>query len=168
VKQKLLLVDDDHEPFLPSLPHSLSSETYEVTLAENVQQAIAKFDAGEIDLLLMNLDSPTGQGWEAIDAITGENPFLPIIVISSQAELRNLAEAAGACALVQKPVDVPMLLQTIGELLAEPFPRRAERVCNRTSDFRNVPASSGEVRDLLHLRYTAPLPRLPTRWGINE
>ncbi len=93
MKQKVLLVDDDNESLLRSLRHSLSWETYEVILAENVQDAIAKSEAGEIDLLLMNLDSPTEQGWEAIDAITEENPFLPVIVITRQPELRERAES---------------------------------------------------------------------------
>jgi DNA-binding NtrC family response regulator len=170
MKQRVLLVDDDNESLFRSLRHSLSSETYEVVLAENVQHAIAKSDAGEIDLLLMNLDSPTQQGWEAIDKITGENPFLPVIVITSQPELRNPAEAAGACALVEKPVDLPMLLQTIRELLAEPVQRRMKRVCNRISDFRHVPRRSGDVRDLLHRGSTAPFhyPSPQTQWGINE
>ena len=51
MKQKVLLVDDSHESLLPSLRHSLSLETYEVVLAESVQHASAKSDAGEIDLL---------------------------------------------------------------------------------------------------------------------
>ena len=49
--QKVLLVDDDNQSLLRSLRRSLSSETYEVILAENVQHAIAKSEAGEIDLL---------------------------------------------------------------------------------------------------------------------
>ena len=176
MKRKVLLVDDSHESLLPSLRHSLSLETYEVVLGESVQHASTKSDAGEIDLLLMNLDSPTEEGWEAIGEITEENPFLPIVVITSQPELRNPAEAAGVCALVEQPVDVPMLLQTIRELLAEPVQKRVARVCNRLSDFRHLPSSSeperptGDFRDLLHRRSTVPFDfRLPrSRWGIND
>jgi len=169
MKQKVLLLDDDNESLLRSLPYSLLSETYEVVLVKNIQQAISKSAAGEIDLLLMNLDSPTEQRWEAIGAITRENPFLPIVVITTQPELRNPAEAAGVCALVEKPVDVPMLLQTIHELLAEPAQKRVARVLNHISNFRHVASSSGDVRDLPHGRYTAPLRHpLPSQWGINE
>jgi DNA-binding NtrC family response regulator len=53
---------------LQSLRHPLSSETYEVVLAENLQHAIAKPQAGEMGLLLINLDSPTEEeGWAAIE-----------------------------------------------------------------------------------------------------
>ena len=188
MQQKVLLVDDDDNEScssgktanrtfrLGSLGHSLSSETYEVVLAESVKHASAKSDAGEIDLLLMNLNSPTEEGWAAIGAITEENPFLPVIVVTSQPELRDPAEAAGVCVLVQQPVDVPMLLQTIRELLTEPVQRRVARVCNRVSDFRHLPSGSGperparDFRDLLPRRATARLGfRLPTsRWGLNE
>ena len=113
MKHKVLLLDDNNESLLRSLGNSFSAETYEVVLGENALEAIEKSDAGEIGLLVMNLNSPTDEGWEAIDEITEENPFLPIIVITRQPELRNLAEAAGVCAFVEMPVDVPTLLQTI-------------------------------------------------------
>ena len=170
MKQKVLLVDDDNESLLRSLRHSLPWETYEVILAENVQDAIAKSEAGEIDLLLMNLDSPTEQGWEAIGAITEENPFLPVIVITRQSALRERAEVAGARALLEEPVDGPMLLQTIRELLAERVQRRMRRTYNQAIDFRHVPPGSGDVRDLLHRRYAAPshYPVPQSHWGLNE
>lgn len=170
MKHKVLLLDDNNESILPSLGNSFSAETYEVVLGENAQKAIEKSDAGEIDLLVMNFNSPTDEGWEAIDEITEENPFLPIIVITRQPELRNLAEAAGACAFVEMPVDVPTLLQTIRELLAEPAQRRMERVCNRPTDFRQVPPADGSFRDQLDRRYTTSY-RFNTpasRWGLNE
>jgi DNA-binding NtrC family response regulator len=170
MKHKVLLVDGDNESLLRSLRDSVSSETYEVVRAENVQHAIAKSEAGEIDLLLMNLNSPTKQRWEAITEITRENPFLPVIVISKQSELRKLAEAAGARALVEEPVDGPMLLQTIRELLAEPIQSRMHRTSSQEIDFRHVLPGSGDFRELLHRRSTAPFQyRMPTsRWGLNE
>ena len=170
MKHKVLLVDGDNESLLHSLRHSLASETYEVVRAENVQHAIAKSDAGEIDLLLMNLNSPTEQGLEAIDEITKENPFLPVMVITKQSGLKERAEAAGARALMEEPVDGPILLQTIRELLAEPIQSRMHRTSSHEIDFRHVPPGSGDFRDLLHRRYTTPsqytVPQ--SHWGINE
>ena len=106
MKQKLLLVDDDKESLRRSLRHSLSSETYEVVLAENVQHAIAKSQASEIDLLLMNLDSPTEEeGWEAIEQSQKRIRSCPSLCITKQSELKELSEAAGARALVEEPGD---------------------------------------------------------------
>lgn len=170
MKHKVLLLDDEVDSSVGPLRHSLSSETWEVVLAESAQEAIDKSDAGEIDLLLVKLDSRTDEGWQAIDEITEENPFLPVIVMTRRPELRNLAEAAGACVLVEMPVDVPTLLQTIRELLAEPSQSRMERVFNRPTGFRQIPPAGGSLRDHLDRRHTTPY-RFNTpvsRFGLNE
>jgi DNA-binding NtrC family response regulator len=171
MKQKLLLVDDDNESLRCSLRHSLSSETYEVVLAESLQHAIAKSRAGEIGLLSINLDSPTEEeGWEAIEQSRKRIRSRPSLRITRQSELREPAEAAGARALVEQPVDGPMLPQTIRELLAEPVQSPMRRTSNQEIDFRHVPPGSGDFIDLLHRRYTAPshYPLPHSRWGINE
>ena len=170
MKHRVLLLDDEVESFAGSLRRSLPPETWEVFLAKSAQKAVEKSDAGEIDLLLMNLDSPTAAGWEAIDEITEENPFLPVIVISRQPELRNLAEGAGARALVEKPVDVAALLQTMRELLAEALQSRMRHTYAEDVEFRQVPASGEGFREKLQRGYTTPYAySAPQRgWGINE
>src|SRR6266481_6969200 len=104
------------------------------------------------------------------DAITEKNPFLPVTLITKHSELREVAEAAGARALVDGPVDGPMMPQTIGEMLADPVQSRMRRTSNQEIDFRHVPPGSGDFPDLLQRRYDAPfhysLPQ--SHWGINE
>ena len=170
MKYKVLLLDDEVESFAGSLRHSLPSETWEVFLAKSAQEAVEKSDAGEIDLLLMSLDSPAGAGWEAIDEITEENPFLPVIVMTKQPELRNLAEAAGARALVEKPVDVAALLQTMQDLLAEALQSRMRRTYAQDIDFRQVPASGEGFGEMLQRRDTTPYRSASSyqQGGINE
>ncbi len=170
MKYKALLLDDEAESLAGSLRHSLTPETWEVILSKSAQEAIEKSEAGEIDVLLMNLDSQTGARWEAIDEITEENPFLPVIVITRHPELRNLAEAAGARVLVQKPVDVPALVQIMQELLAEPVQCGMRHTYPEAVYFRHVPASGEGFRDRLHERATTPhASAIPYhRWGINE
>ena len=170
MKHRVLLLDDKVESFAGSLRHSLPPETWEVFLAKSAQEAVEKSDACEIDLLLMNLDSPAGAGWEAIDEITEENPFLPVIVISRQPELRNLAEGAGARALVEKPVDVPALVQTMQDLLAEALQSRMRHTYAEDVEFRQVPASGEGFREKLRRGYTTPYAySAPQREsGINE
>ena len=170
MRHKILLLDDEVESFAGSLHQSLSSGTWEVMLAESLQQAVEKSDAGEIDLLVMSLDSPTAAGWDAIDEITKEDPFLPVIVVSRRPELRNLAEAVGALALVEKPVDVPALVQIMQELLAEPLQSRMRRTYAQDIDFRRVPRAGGSFREQLDRRYTTPYHFITPapRWGLNE
>ena len=83
--------------------------------AEDVPQAVEKSKAGKTDLILMLLDSRTLEGWEAIEVIREANPLLPVIVIAKEPGLRGMAEAAGARALVERPVDITALLQNMRE-----------------------------------------------------
>ena len=59
------------------------------------------------------------------------------------------ALAAGASALMEKPVDVPAPLKTMDELLAEPKEARLRRMCGYQQDTKHVrtpnAAPSGKV-----------------------
>ncbi|MBI3849560.1 MAG: hypothetical protein HY298_04615 [Verrucomicrobia bacterium] len=95
-------------------------------------------------------------------------------LFDSGAQHRKLSKAKPRSveveALVEEPVDGPMRLQTIRELQAEPVQSRMRRTYYQVIDFRHVPPGSGDFRDLLHGRYTAPfhysLP--PSCWGIKN
>ena len=169
MKQKVLLVRDDSES-LRSLENLFTGEDYDVVPTASAQRAIAESDARHIDLLVMQLDLRTGESWEVIDEISEENPFLPIIVVASRPGLRELAEAAGARALVEEPVDGPRLLQTIRELLTEPVESRMRHVSHAHADFRHVPPAGEKFRTFLDRRYTTPYRCVPLArsWGINE
>ena len=64
------------------------------------------------------------------------NPLLPVIIITGRCKQRELAEKAGADALMDKPLDVPRLLQMIRELIDEPLECRAQRASYHPSRFR--------------------------------
>ena len=170
MKHQVLLVDDEEKSLFRLLRHSLPPETWELVPVANPKQAIAKSDSGETDLIVLALDSRASAGWEAIDVITEANPFLPVIVITKQPGLKNLAEAVGARALVEQPVDVPALVQTMRKLLAERKEKPAHG--NRAAEpgFRQVSSRSGDSLENLQRRYTAPYAMAtPFRhWGINE
>jgi DNA-binding response OmpR family regulator len=61
----------------------------------------------------------------------------------------------GADALLDKPLDVPCLLQTIRELTNESTEQRAQQTKNR-HNFRYVPCDSIEFCEQLQKRYTTP------------
>jgi DNA-binding response OmpR family regulator len=127
VKKTILVVDDD-EQIRESLCKVLRSEGYEVVLAADGQEGIDKFDPEHIDLLLLDLNLPRKGGWDIFERITSINSLLPIIIITGRENQYDMAAAAGAGALMEKPLDVPFLLQTITELLTEPPETRIERL----------------------------------------
>ena len=111
---------DDERSIRESLSKILGAENYEVVLAENGHEAIEKHGAQRIDLLILDLNMPVKNGWDTLDWLVKIDPVLPVVIITGRSNQRALAETAGADALMEKPLDVPLLLQTIRELMDEP------------------------------------------------
>ena len=155
--KRILLVDDDRS-IRESLSKILGAENYEVVLAENGHEAIEKHGAQRIDLLILDLNMPVKNGWDTLDWLVKIDPVLPVVIITGRSNQRALAEAAGADALMEKPLDVPLLLQTIRELLTEPMESRAQRANNRVSRFRYVPCDNELFREMLLKRHDTPYP----------
>ena len=118
--KRILLVDDERS-IRASLSKILGAENYEVVLAENGHEAIEKHGAQRIDLLILDLNMPVKNGWDTLDWLVKIDPVLPVVIITGRSNQRALAETAGADALMEKPLDVPLLLQTIRELMDEPM-----------------------------------------------
>ena len=122
------MVLDDDEQIRQSLLKLLHKEDYEVVLAADGTEALHKLERQSIDLLLLDLNLPYKSGWDVFEQITSTNPLLPIIIITGREKQSELAVAAGVGALMQKPLDVPLLLKTISELLLEPAEKRLKRL----------------------------------------
>lgn len=122
---KKILVVDDTSSIREALTKVLHAEDYEVISAENGQEAIGKLKSEKIDLVLLDLGLPVKNGRETMVWLSEVNPLMPVIIITGQSKQRELAEKLGADALMEKPLDVPRLLETIHELINEPLEVRA-------------------------------------------
>ena len=160
--KRILLVDDDRS-IRESLSKILRAENYEVVLGENGQEAMEQHGAERIDLLISDLNMPVENAWATLEKLVGINPLLPVVIITGRSDQRALAETAGADALMEKPLDVPLLLQTIRELLTEPMESRAQRANNRVSSFRHVPCDDELFREMLLKRLDTPYPFPPAK-----
>jgi DNA-binding response OmpR family regulator len=138
MKKNVLIVDDD-AAIRESLRKVLHGEDYEVISAANGQEAIETLRSEKVDLMLLDLGLPVKDGWGTVIWLAQVNPRLPVIIITGRWNQRELAKKMGADALMDKPLDVPRLLQTIRELMNEPMERRAQRASRRASSFRYVP-----------------------------
>ena len=74
--KKILLADDDAS-VRETLGRVLELEHYEVVLAGSGREAAAKFRADPPDLVLLDLDMPDQNGWEAFDAMCRVAPGCP-------------------------------------------------------------------------------------------
>jgi DNA-binding NtrC family response regulator len=130
MKTKILLVDDD-EGVLAALSAALASEGHEVVVAKNGREAIDRFREGHIHLALLDLNMPVKGGWETLERFTTMHPLLPVIVITAEPDQYPMAAEAGVAAFMEKPLDLPLLLQTIDQLLVEPVEQRLSRLTAR-------------------------------------
>jgi len=153
--KRILLVDDERS-IRESLSKILGAENYEVVLAANGQDAIEKNCAERIDLLILDLNMPVKNGWDALEWLIEIKPRLPVVIITGRSDQRALAETAGAAALMEKPLDVPLLLQIIRELVAEPREMPGTKMaCQRSQVTSHLPLANEEPR-LPHAQPIAP------------
>jgi DNA-binding response OmpR family regulator len=110
----------------------------------------------KIDLVLLDLGLPVKDGQDTMIWLAQVNPLLPVVIITGRSNQRQLAEKLGADALMEKPLDVPRLLQTIRELLNEPIECRTRRANQRPFGFRFVPCNNKLFLEELRERFTTP------------
>src|SRR5690242_21747351 len=94
-----ILVVDDEKSIRQALSKLLRAENYEVLLAETGKDAMERYGTGRIDLLLLDLNLPGGNGWATLEWLAKINPLLPVVIITGRANQRELAEKSGADAL---------------------------------------------------------------------
>lgn len=154
---KRILIVDDESSIRESLSKILRAENYEVVLAENGLAAIERHGAERIDALILDLNMPVQGGWATLEWLTQINPLLPIVIITGRSDQGALAQKAGADALMEKPLHVPLLLETIRAWMEEPMENRALRASKRRSGFRFMPYDDWQLREM-HLQRPAGHP----------
>ena len=145
MKPKILLLDDD-EAIRQMLGRVLTQEGYLVVPAATGQQALELAAATELDLALLDLTLPGQSGWDVFERLTAEEPLLPIVIITARANQLFVALGAGAGALMEKPLDLPRLLQIIRDLLDEPAEMRLARLAGKRAEFHYLPPKNDAVK----------------------
>lgn len=137
MKRRVLIVDDD-PAVRESIRKVLKAAGYEVTTAADGEEAAVQFVPEQIDLVLLDLNLPSRSGWDVFERLTTQHPSIPVIIITGMPNQYQIALAAGVGALMEKPIEVPVLLKTMDELLAEPEEARLRRMCGYQPDTRHL------------------------------
>ena len=128
LNQKILLVEDN-EINLEIETELLSGLGLIIDTAENGKDAIEKVASStpnEYSLILMDIQMPIMDGWQAAKAIRElDNPALariPIIALSANAfeSDKRASIESGMNAHLPKPLDIPYLLETVAKILQVP------------------------------------------------
>ncbi len=118
---KRILVVEDQEDNRRILRDLLTSVGYEVLEAEDGERGVSAAEAQRPDLILMDIQMPVADGYEATRRIKA-NPQLkaiPIIVVTSYALSgdEDKARAAGCDDYITKPYSPRQLLAKVNEHL---------------------------------------------------
>ena len=123
---KRILVVEDHEENRRILRLLLTKHQFEVIEAVTGEQGVAMAEQERPDLILMDIQLPGLDGYDATRRIKA-NPMLqkiPIIVVTSYALSGDDAKAfaAGCDAYIAKPVNLRNLLAKVREYLPQADP----------------------------------------------
>ncbi len=131
---------DDDPTVRDSLKDVLLAEGYRVMPAENGQQALDLANKSPVDLVLLDLNMPVKNGWDTFEQFTREHPLIPIIIATARPNQLFTAINAGVGALLEKPMDIPMLLRTMEKLLSETAGQRLARLAGQKAEFHYKPS----------------------------
>jgi CheY-like chemotaxis protein len=129
---KLLLVEDN------SINQQVAKETleqegFDIVIATNGQDAVQKIRESYFDAVLMDLQMPVMDGYEATRIIRSESQFddLPIIAMTAHAmnDVRESCLYVGMNGFVTKPIDVDELLTSLSSFI-KPELRKTPDSCS--------------------------------------
>jgi CheY-like chemotaxis protein len=122
---KILIVDDDSAVQM-TIRLLLERAGHSVVVAGDGRKGLAVFEAGDFDLLFLDIFMPGMDGLETMRLVHQRRPLTPIIVISGNPVLEpgsgpdflRMAGKLGAVRSLQKPFKPAALLAAVASCLA--------------------------------------------------
>lgn len=116
-----ILVVEDNDLNRDMLTLRLKRNGYETEIAANGKDALSMVEQFKPDLILMDMNLPVMDGWEATRALkkNAGTRRIPIIGLSAHARDIDIIKSmeAGCDAYETKPVDMPRLLSVINSMV---------------------------------------------------
>lgn len=120
---RILYVEDNEDNVFMLKMRLELEDGFEVLVAEDGAKGVAVAGAERPDLILMDLNLPVIDGWEATRRIKADSKTrgIPIIALTAHAMAgdREKALAAGCDDFDTKPIDLERLLEKIRAVLAK-------------------------------------------------
>jgi CheY-like chemotaxis protein len=122
---KILIVDDD-SAVQATIRILLERAGHSVVVAGDGRKGLTKFEAGDFDLLFLDIFMPGMDGLETMRLVHQQQPLIPIIVISgnpvtsesgSGPDFLTMASKLGAVSSLQKPFKPAALLAAVARCL---------------------------------------------------
>ncbi len=119
-KAKVLIVEDS-EANIMIMESFLVRENYDVFIARDGEEAIARVSEIEPDLILLDLDLPKMNGYEVTEKLKSDQQlrFIPIVIVTAQNEMKSKLKGIelGADDYLMKPFNKIELLTRVKSLV---------------------------------------------------
>jgi len=157
----ILIVDDEANLRL-TLSAVLQKAGYSVTTVGHAQDALASLAAGPYDLAFLDLKMPDMDGMALLAEIRRLYPDMPVLILTAHATLQSSIDAVrqGARDYLLKPVDPPLILTRVHDILAEQrqSQRRHEIVAQIQSLLAELRQIDGEDANTLPVNLLSAVP----------
>jgi two-component system response regulator AtoC len=152
--RRLLVVDDDRT-FRLSTAQLLRQDGHEVEVAADAAEAVARLEAAQFDLVLLDLRMPGMDGLTALEVLRTRGLRTPVLMISGFGTIDTAVESLhrGADHFLSKPVDPDLLSAKVWELLE----RRPAEARVREGALGSMVGHSAAMREVFEaVRKVAP------------
>jgi DNA-binding response OmpR family regulator len=120
---KKVLIVDDEETLTWSLAKSLSKDKdkYEVIIANNGREALAKLEKNKIDLVITDIRMPDINGLDLMVKIKKEYPQTKVIIMTAygSSDIQKEANQRGSLYYVEKPFEISDIRKIIIDLIGK-------------------------------------------------
>lgn len=121
-----ILIIEDNEMNRDILSRHLKRVGFDIISAWNGEEGVRMAGVNSPDLILMDINLPVMDGWEATRLLKGaeDTKHIPIIAVTAHAMAgdRDKIIRAGCDDYIAKPVDIDALLHKIDNLIGESPP----------------------------------------------
>ena len=118
---KTLLVVEDEPSNMIFISKTLALEGYQVHEARDVDEGLKALYQHKIDLIVLDLMLPGGDGWEIMSKLQNDPALsaIPVIVFTAAVDPANKERALsmGVASFLEKPMAVRQLKDTIHDIL---------------------------------------------------
>jgi len=117
---KLLMVDDEKE-FALTLAERLELRGFTPSVVFDGESAVERVRGEHFDLVLLDVMLPGMNGFAVLRRIHEAQPGLPVVLLTGNVSCKDGIEGMnqGACAYINKPVDLRELLSLFAEIEKE-------------------------------------------------
>ena len=118
---KCILVCDDDPLLVDLLDYRLTSRGYDVTIARDGGEALARLQEARPDAIVLDAMMPVADGYEVLRRIREDEALaaIPVIMLTARKQERDIVEALelGASDYIVKPFIPEELVARLGRLL---------------------------------------------------